>query len=64
MASPHVAAAAALLIASKRLGAHPSANAVADRLFHTAFDLGPVGYDTRYGYGEVQPAAALSRLIP
>lgn len=64
MASPHVAAAAALLIASKRLGPHPSANAVADRLFHTAFDLGPVGYDTRYGYGEVQPAAALSPAIP
>jgi serine protease len=64
MASPHVAAAAALLIASKRLGAHPSANAVADRLFHTAFDLGPVGYDTRYGFGEVQPAAALSPTIP
>jgi serine protease len=64
MASPHVAAAAALLIASKRLGAHPSANAVADRLFHTAFDLGAVGYDTRYGFGEVQPAAALSPAIP
>ncbi|HKN94294.1 MAG TPA: S8 family serine peptidase [Thermoleophilaceae bacterium] len=59
MASPHVAAAAALLIASKRLGSHPSANAVEQRLEHTALDLGPVGYDTRYGFGEVQPAAAL-----
>jgi serine protease len=59
MASPHVAASAALLIASKRLGAHPSANAVEQRLEHTAYDLGPVGYDPRYGYGEVQPAAAL-----
>lgn len=59
MASPHVAAAAALLIASGRLGRHPSANAVEQRLEHTAYDLGPVGYDTHYGYGEVQPAAAL-----
>ncbi|HEY2602127.1 MAG TPA: S8 family serine peptidase [Thermoleophilaceae bacterium] len=64
MASPHVAAAAALLIASKRLGSHPTANAVEARLEHTAFDLGPVGYDERYGYGEVQPAQALSTSIP
>jgi serine protease len=59
MASPHVAASAALLIASGRLGKRPSANAVADRLEHTARDLGPPGYDTRYGWGLVQPAAAL-----
>jgi serine protease len=59
MASPHVAASAALLIASGRLGSHPTANAVEARLEQTAFDLGPTGYDTRYGYGEVQPAAAM-----
>jgi serine protease len=59
MASPHVAASAALLIASGRLGKRPSANAVEARLEQTAFDLGVPGYDTRYGYGEVQPAAAL-----
>jgi subtilisin family serine protease len=59
MASPHVTAAAALLIASKRLGPHPTANAVEQRLEETALDLGPVGFDTRYGFGEVQPAAAL-----
>jgi serine protease len=59
MASPHVAAAAALLIASKRLGSHPTANAVEQRLEHTARDLGVPGYDTRYGYGLVQPALAL-----
>jgi serine protease len=64
MASPHVAASAALLIASKRLGSHPSADAVAARLEHTALDLGVPGYDTRYGYGEVQPANALSPSIP
>jgi serine protease len=59
MASPHVAAAAALLIASKRLGPHPTANAVEQRLEQTAYDLGPPGYDSRYGYGEVQPVGAL-----
>jgi serine protease len=59
MASPHVAAAAALIIASKRLGAHPSPNAIETRLEQTARDLGPPGYDVRYGYGLIQPAAAL-----
>jgi serine protease len=60
MASPHVAAAAALLIATKRLGAHPTPNQVEARLEQTARDLGPPGYDTRYGYGLIQPAAALA----
>ena len=60
MASPHVAAAAALLIASKRLGSNPSPNAVEARLEQTARDLGPPGYDTRYGYGLVQPAVAMA----
>ena len=59
MACPHVAASAALLIASRRLGRRPSANAVEARLEHTARDLGAPGYDTRYGWGLVQPAAAL-----
>jgi serine protease len=60
MASPHVAAAAALLIASKRLGKDPTPNAVEARLEQTARDLGPPGYDTRYGYGLIQPAAAMA----
>jgi serine protease len=60
MASPHVAAAAALLIASKRLGKDPSPNAVEARLEATARDLGPPGYDVRYGFGLIQPTAALS----
>jgi serine protease len=64
MASPHVAASAALLIASKRLGSNPSANAVEERLEHTALDMGVPGYDTRYGFGEVQPANALNPAIP
>jgi serine protease len=59
MASPHVAASAALLIASKRLGNDPTPNAVEQRLEQTARDLGPPGYDTRYGYGLVQPTVAL-----
>jgi serine protease len=59
MASPHVAAAAALLIASGRLGKHPSPDAVETRLEQTARDLGPPGYDVRYGFGLIQPAVAL-----
>jgi serine protease len=59
MASPHVAASAALLIASGKLGAHPSPNAVEKRLEQTARDLGPPGYDVRYGFGLIQPAVAL-----
>lgn len=59
MAAPHVSATAALLIATHRLGKHPSPSAVAARLRQTARDLGPDGYDTRYGYGLVDAAAAL-----
>jgi serine protease len=60
MAAPHVAAAAALIIASGVLGAHPSAAAVERRLKTTARDLGPVGYDESYGYGLLDAAAATS----
>jgi serine protease len=58
-ASPHVSAAAALLIATKRLGDHPTPEAVEQRLKDTARDLGPVGPDTRYGYGLLDVAAAI-----
>ena len=51
MAAPHVAAAAALVIASGVLGRNPSAAAVEQRLKATARDLGAPGYDTRYGWG-------------
>jgi serine protease len=61
MACPHVAASAALLIASRRLGSRPRAAAVEARLERTAHDLGRPGYDTRYGYGLVQPAVAMAR---
>jgi len=58
MAVPHVSATAALVIASGVLGADPSPQAVERRLEATARDLGPVGYDTRYGFGLVDAAAA------
>lgn len=59
-ATPHVAAVAALLIASGRLGPHPTPQAVEQRLKETARDLGPEGYDVRYGSGLVDGAAALA----
>ncbi len=59
MASPHVAGIVALLIATKRLGAHPSPGAVEAHLEHTATDAGPPGFDDRYGYGIVNAANAL-----
>jgi len=59
MASPHVAATAALLIATGRLGPDPTPDAIEHRLEETARDLGPPGYDERYGFGLIDSAAAL-----
>ncbi len=59
MASPHVAAVAALLIASGRLGPDPSPVAVQQHLQATARDLGAPGFDSRYGWGLVNGAQAL-----
>jgi serine protease len=59
MASPHVTGIVALLIATKRLGAHPDPAAVKAHLEQTATDLGPPGFDDRYGYGLVNAANAL-----
>jgi serine protease len=59
MASPHVSAIAALLIATHRLGEHPTPEAVEERIEQTARDLGRPGYDARYGWGLVDAAAAL-----
>jgi serine protease len=59
MASPHVAGLAALIIASGRLGPHPSPAAVQQLIEQTARDLGPPGYDVRYGHGLIDAAAAL-----
>jgi serine protease len=58
MAAPHVAAAAALVIASGVVGANPTAAAVEKRLTATARDLGTPGYDLRYGSGMLDAGAA------
>jgi serine protease len=58
MATPHVAAAAALVIATGVAGRRPSPDAVEKRLEATARDLGTPGYDARYGYGLLNAAAA------
>jgi serine protease len=59
MAAPHVSATAALVIATGRIGKNPKPGAVASHLRRTATDLGPDGYDTRYGHGLINAAAAL-----
>jgi serine protease len=56
MASPHVAAIAALIIATKRLGPHPSPRDVEAHIEATARPAGPA---ERYGAGLVDAAAAL-----
>jgi serine protease len=58
MAAPHVAATAALVIATRAAGEHPSPDAVAARIRQTTRDLGTAGYDTTYGWGLVNAAAA------
>jgi serine protease len=59
MASPHVAATAALIVASGIIGPDPTPAAITDRLEQTARDLGYPGYDTRYGFGLVNAGAAV-----
>jgi serine protease len=59
MASPHVAGLAALVIASRRLGARPTPAAVEQLIERTARDAGAPGYDARYGHGLIDAAAAL-----
>lgn len=60
MASPHVTAAAAMVIASGVIGPDPTPGAITDRLRATARDLGFPGYDSRYGYGLVDIGAAVT----
>ncbi|MEJ7891410.1 MAG: S8 family serine peptidase [Solirubrobacteraceae bacterium] len=64
MAAPHVSATAALVIASGVLGGNPTPRALEKRLERTAFDLGKVGTDRRYGAGRVDAAAATARATP
>jgi serine protease len=58
MAAPHVAAAAALVIASGVLGAHPSPAQISARLRATARRLGGGGDERLYGAGLLDAAAA------
>ncbi|MGI8559051.1 MAG: S8 family serine peptidase [Solirubrobacteraceae bacterium] len=58
MAAPHVAAAAALVIASGVLGRRPTPDAIAARLKRTARPIGPPGDVAQYGAGLMDAAAA------
>jgi serine protease len=60
MATPHVSATAALVIASGVLGPKPSPGAIERRLMATARDLGAPGRDSIYGSGMVDAGAATS----
>jgi serine protease len=62
MAAPHVAAAAALVIASGVLGPDPSPQAVQDRLQLTVADAGAPGYDEAYGHGRLDAGGATDPL--
>jgi serine protease len=58
MASPEVAAAAALVIASRVLGSHPTPDQVLSRLEKTAKPLGGSAPNSLYGYGLLDAGAA------
>lgn len=60
-AAPLVAASAALL---RSRWPHMSAANVVNRLISTAHDLGPAGRDDHFGYGLVDPVAALASTAP
>jgi serine protease len=59
MAAPHVSGIAALLIASNVLGPNAPPRVIEEHIERTSRDAGPTGFDTRYGYGIVDAAAAL-----
>ena len=63
MAAPHVAAAAALVIASGVIGRDPTPDRVLTRLEQTADPLGSSKPNRDYGYGLVDAGAATSPLI-
>lgn len=56
MATPHVAGLCALLYAHGITGF----NDVRSAIYETAYDLGTAGYDEMYGWGMINPAAALN----
>ena len=59
-ATPHVTAIAALIIATRTAGAHPTPDQVAARIESTARDIGAPGADSRYGAGLADAAAAIT----
>jgi serine protease len=61
MSAPHVAATAALVIASGVIGRHPTPDQVLARLEQTAQPLGQGKPNEFYGYGLVDAGAATSR---
>ena len=60
MATPHVSATAALVIASGVIGPNPTPAQLEARLKATATDLGTPGRDSRYGAGLVNAARAVT----
>jgi serine protease len=64
MATPHVAATAALIIASGVLGRHPTPEQITARLQATATKLGGGGDESDYGAGLVNAAAATAPAGP
>jgi serine protease len=61
MSAAHVSGVAAMVIASRVLGAHPTPAEVLDRLRSTARDLGDPGPDDQYGAGLIDAATATER---
>ena len=61
MASPHIAAVAALL---KSYNSALTPDQIEQAMESSAVDLGPAGKDTDYGYGRVDAAAALTAAGP
>ena len=57
MAAPHVTALAALLLSSETT---LTPETLYQRIRETADDLGPTGHDEEYGYGLINPLAALT----
>ena len=61
MSSPHVAAVAALVIASGVIGRRPSSDAILKQLEQTAQTLGGTKPNQSYGYGLLDAGAATSK---
>jgi serine protease len=64
MSAPAVSATAALVIASRVLGPHPSPDKILARLEQTATPLGPTQPNPDYGYGLLNAGAATAPIAP